>query len=108
MNQTHIADQLLTVSTALAGLILVFLGNSIAGYASYDAVQQASVRSQYRVRTALAIAGFVAALISALCALRFYWIHSLVFIHWSVGSFVFSLGCALVCAAITLSDLYGD
>lgn len=108
MDYAHIADQLLTVSTALAGLILVFLGNSISGYASYDAVQQASVRSKYRVRTALAVVGFVAALVSALGALRFYWIHSLTFIHWSVGSFLLALGCALVCAAITLCDLYGD
>jgi hypothetical protein len=44
MDATHIADQVLTASTALAGLLLIFLGNAAAGIDGYTPLQRTAYR----------------------------------------------------------------
>lgn len=63
--QSTLINQLFSGGTALAGLILVFLGSIFASYESYDAQAKASVRDKYRKRAQIAFGGFIAALISA-------------------------------------------
>jgi len=93
--------------TALAGLILVFLGSSINAFDSYGAAEQAAVRGRFRLRALIAIGGLLSSLLSAGMAL----LHEL-----SPGACSFSasllfislaglLLLALACLAV--SDLYG-
>jgi len=52
-------------ATALAGLILVFLGSVLAAFESYEEVAKSAVRSKYRWRARLSLGGFLAALLAA-------------------------------------------
>jgi hypothetical protein len=57
MDATHIADELLTASTALAGLILVFVGSAVSGYDGYGAEQQQAVKAKYQRQGWLGFSG---------------------------------------------------
>jgi hypothetical protein len=65
---SSIASDVITASTALAGLLLVFLGGLVSAYQSYDAEQQPSVRAGYRGKAWFAFAGFLFALLSGALA----------------------------------------
>jgi hypothetical protein len=97
MDASHIADELLTASTALAGLILVFVGNAVSGWDSYGAQQQHAVRRKYQRRGWFGFSGFAAALGSAVLALLYNWAAVPCVIFVSAGLFVISLG--VVCFA---------
>lgn len=73
MHAEHVANQVLAAGAALAGLLLVFLSNALAGYAGYDRAAQESVRDQFRRRGWLAFSAFSCALTSCLLVLSFYW-----------------------------------
>jgi uncharacterized membrane protein len=56
--------------TALAGLILVFLGGVLSAFDSFDGnAKTLAIRRKYKHRARLAFAGFIAALLTAGCAL---------------------------------------
>jgi hypothetical protein len=105
MDASHIADQLLTASTALAGLVLVFLSNVISGFDSYDPREKASVRPRFRFRARFGLAGFGAALLSALASLVYYWICWGWLVDASAGLLVLSLFIALAAAFISTKDI---
>lgn len=54
-----VASDLVSAGTAFAGLILVFLGVTLAAWDSYGAVQQKSVRWKFRRRGLESLLGFV-------------------------------------------------
>ena len=62
---SHLSDQLLAGGTALAGLILVFLGSTLTSFESYDATQQDTVRFIYQRRAVLAFLGFLCSIVAA-------------------------------------------
>src|SRR5262245_16402126 len=97
MDASHIADELLTASTALSGLILVFIGNAANGYDSYDATQQGAVRGKYQRQGWLGFSGFLAALLSALLALFYNWAQVACIVYGSATLFLISL--VVVCVA---------
>jgi len=93
----HIADDLLTASTALAGLIFLFIGTTIGRWDSYSAQQQKAVRRKYQLRGWFGLLGFAAALASAVLALLFNWASFTAIVYASAGFFLVSLG--VVCFA---------
>jgi hypothetical protein len=105
MNAAHVADQVLTAATALAGLILVFLGNVVSSYESYDPQAKSSVRARFRWRGWFAFSGFAAALVSALLALAHNWQPENWLVVVAVGLLVASLACAFVAAIIQVLDI---
>lgn len=74
--QASVMDQVFTGSTALAGLILVFLGGIYTAYDGYDATSQRAVKDRFVFRVWLTFVGFFLALVSAGLALSFNWGHS--------------------------------
>lgn len=60
-------------ATALAGLVLVFLGALATAYDSYQPQEKNSVKARYQKRVWFAFAGFVLALLSACFALFAKW-----------------------------------
>lgn len=73
MDATHIADQVLTASVALAGLLLVFLSNTIAEFERYSTTQQATVLPKFQRRGWFAFGGFCISLCAAGSVLIYYW-----------------------------------
>lgn len=69
-----IAGEVAGSATALAGLILVFIGAVSASFHSYGKVAQAAIRGRYQRRVWFAFAGFSLALVSALLALAAKWL----------------------------------
>jgi|HubBroStandDraft_6_1064221.scaffolds.fasta_scaffold630498_3 hypothetical protein len=102
---THIADQVLTASTALAGLLLVFLSNAVAGFEGFDTTARRAVRTKYRVRGWLGFAAFTAALLSAALSLLFYWDKSKGTVIASAALLLLSLVLGLIAAFIAARDI---
>jgi len=103
---THIADQVLTASTALAGLLLVFVSNALAGFEGFDPVARRAVRMKYRVRGWLGFAAFTAALLSAVLSLLFYYDKAKETVIASVALLLLSLLLGLVAAFIAARDIH--
>jgi hypothetical protein len=61
--------------TALAGLVLVFLGAISTAFDSYGRVDRNSARQKYRPRARLALGGFGSSLCAAALALGAHWGH---------------------------------
>jgi hypothetical protein len=69
MDAPHIADQLLTASTALAGLLLLFLSGVTSGYESLAPQARRAARNHFGFRGWLGFVGFSVALLSTLSSL---------------------------------------
>ena len=64
-----VSGDIAAAATALAGLILVYLGALAASYSAYDAEFQSAVRPSYRRHAWLAFWGLVVGLVAAAMAL---------------------------------------
>jgi hypothetical protein len=103
---TALNEQLVTAGTALAGLILVFLGSTLAAFEGYDATQRHSVKVKYQRRALVAFFGFLCSLSGATAGI-------VALLRpgdcWSAVGLTF-LGLAflltLALAALVLSDLW--
>jgi hypothetical protein len=69
LNPHDVAGDIAAGGTALAGLILVFMGAVSNGFGSYSTTQQDSVRTKYRLKIWFAFLGFLASIASAGLAL---------------------------------------
>jgi hypothetical protein len=105
MDATHIADQVLTASTALAGLLLVAIGANATAYESYDAQSKPAVWGRFARRGWLAFAGFALSIFSALSALVYYWHESPCLIDVSAIALGAALSIALFAALISAMDI---
>jgi hypothetical protein len=74
-NAVEVSGDVVTASTALAGLILVFLGATSTSYDTYEPTERGTVRGRYQRRAWFAFIGFALALASALLALIGKWFH---------------------------------
>lgn len=72
-NSLALAGDVLAGATALAGLILVYLGSLAAGYATYDTTQQPAVRPSFQRRAWFGFAGLAVAIAAAVLALGGKW-----------------------------------
>lgn len=79
-------------ATALAGLILVFLGATSTVFSSYTKEEQRAVRSRFQRRAWFAFIGFALALLSAALALVGKWLHQ----ECAALTAVFTFGAALI------------
>jgi hypothetical protein len=63
-NAVEVAGDVAAVSSAVAGLTLVFVGAISASYDSYEKSEQSSIRSRYQRRAWFAFAGLALAILS--------------------------------------------
>lgn len=87
----ELASDIISGGTALAGLILVYLGAIASGYDSYEKPQQAAVRSAYRRRAWIGFAGIAISFSAAALGLVGKWMSS----GWTVAA-----GAALLFLAL--------
>jgi len=105
VDATHILDQVFNGSTALAGLILVFLGVVLAGYESYDATEKPGVRCRYQRRGYLTFAGFLAALVSAWLAMLTNWVQSPILTYGALVTLGLAFLLLVVVAFMAVRDI---
>jgi hypothetical protein len=106
LHAQEIAGDLAAAATALAGLMLVFMGAVSTAFDAYSTEQQDAVRSRYRWRIWLAFAGFLTSLASATLALVGKWQECPSLVRDSLyilllGAFVI----AVIAALLTAKDI---
>lgn len=74
MDGITVAAEVVTAGTALAGLILIYIGSLASGYGAYSAVEQKAVRARFLARAWLAFIGFFLALVAAAFAIIGKWV----------------------------------
>lgn len=105
MDKNSLIGLLFSGGTALAGLILVFLGAALSGYESYDRTAKTAVRSQYRWRGGIALAGFILAMLSALVAFAANWLPYSCLLPISAVCFTASFVVVLIVAIKAVGDI---
>ena len=92
-----LSGDVIAAGTALAGLILVYLGSVAAGYASFETTQQPSVRSAYQRRAWFAVTGIILSIAASGTAIAAKWLANVCI----AGASVVTLALALIWAAVT-------
>lgn len=92
-------------STALGGLLLVFIGAIAAGYASYDAEAQDVVRGRFRTRAWAGFTGFFLALLAAGSALVGKVLECDVWVEWAAGFVAASFIVAILAAGLSVLEI---
>src|SRR5262245_40084696 len=101
----EVTGDLAAAGTALAGLILVYLGAVAVRYESLDATSRTERRGYYRRHARLAFVGIVSALTTVLFALIAKAQQSDALTHLSAAALIVSLGIAVVAAYWTLNAI---
>ena len=92
-------------ATALAGLILVFLGGIINAYESYAPSERKSVRKKFRSRAFVSFIGFLFAILSSLSALALFYFDSLILENFSVATVLISFAFAIALAVQAVKEI---
>jgi hypothetical protein len=100
-----ILDEVFAGATALAGLILVFLGAVFTSYDSYQPDQQADVAAKYKNRALISLIGFLSALVSASLALGAHWFPRVWIIYGSISTLGLSFILIACVAVIAVRDI---
>jgi hypothetical protein len=90
--------------TALAGLILVFLGGVLSAYDSYSAVAKQAVRPKYKRRAKIGLAGFIFAMSSAILAFMANWLLS----SWLIPTSIACLAASFMLVLLSAIQAVGD
>ena len=101
----EVAGDIAAASTALAGLLLVFLGAVANSFDSFDPVSQPAVLGKYQRRGWLVFTGFVMSLIAASASLTGKWVSSPTLVIISAAALGLSLLVILVAALLTAKDI---
>jgi hypothetical protein len=105
VDPSDIAGDVITGATALAGLILVYLGSIATGYGSYDVTQQHSVMAAYQRRAWFGFVGFVLALLAAAAALVGKWWDLDCLTTVAAVVLLFSFGLGIATALLTVLEV---
>ncbi len=105
MESDTLASQLLPAATALAGLILVFLGGVFNAYESYDTEQKSAVRAKYQLRGWLAFSGFVLALFAAAVAWLVQSGNITAWLNLAASALALSFLLLIVVAALAMKEV---
>jgi hypothetical protein len=92
-------------ATALAGLILVFLGGIVNAYETYDTAEKKAVRKKFRKRAWLSFVGFLFAIFSALSALSLVYFDSLLLEQFSFVTVLVSFGFVIALALLAVKEI---
>jgi hypothetical protein len=76
MNGLNVSGEVVTAGTALAGLILIYIGSLVTAFGAYQPAEQKAVRLKFLGRAWIAFVGFAFSLLSAGLAVLGKWISS--------------------------------
>lgn len=101
MTALDIADAIVGAATATAGLILVFLGATLASFERFSSEAQSSVKQHYQWRGQVAFVGLIVAVAASVFGLVAKWMGA---VGLAVAAFVLlTISLALVVYAAYLS-----
>jgi hypothetical protein len=88
----EVSGDIVAAATALAGLVLVFLGATSTSYESYPSIMKDTrVRARFRRRAWFGFTGFVLALLAVGLALIAKWLHCEWAANWALAFFAVAL-----------------
>ena len=105
IDPSDIAGDVAAGATALAGLLLVYLGSLATGFGSYDTTQQHSVRASFQRRAWFGFIGLVFAIVAAALALLGKWINVDEMTSVAAVLLLFSFGWGIVTALLTVQEI---
>lgn len=105
MDGTAVSQEVVGAATALAGLILIYIGVLVSTYGSFQPQEQRSVRSKFRVRAWLAFVGFSLAILSAMLGVLGKWLSSPCTGNASVVALLVAFGWTLFAAIQTIREI---
>ena len=100
-----IGSDVVTGSTALGGLQLVFLGAVVSDYNSFDTTQQSAVIGKHRPRAWQSVAGVLFCLASTLLALYGKWLEAPMMTYASILFLSVAIFSACISAIKTAMDV---
>jgi hypothetical protein len=101
----NLAGDVIAAGTALAGLILVYLGSVVAGYERFDKPQQPSVRPIYQRRAWFAVAGIVFSIGASGTAVLGEWLANSDMANASIVILALALIWAVITAFLIASEV---
>lgn len=105
MNGISVAGEVASAATALAGLILVYLGSISASYGSYDHTQKGAVRVSHQRRAWLAFVGFIISLLAAIFAVLSKWLPCETLADVAVITLFLAFISAAISALVTVMEI---
>jgi len=105
MGADKLAEYLFAGGTALAGLVLVFLGGVFTAYDGFDAEQRSFVRGRYLLRAWLGFAGLAGALGAATGAVVASWVAQPIFLRVGTAALGISFVVLLVMSLWAIRDM---
>jgi hypothetical protein len=100
-----LGSDVITAGTALAGLVLVFVGALSTSFDSYDPTEKKSVRLRYQTRLWFAFTGFSCAVGAALLAILGKWIENECLAFGSLSLLLAAFAFVVVTALIAVRDV---
>ena len=97
LNGISVVSEVVGAATALAGLILVYLGSLVASFASFAPQEKRSVRAKHQRRAWLAFAARLLSLLAALLGVLAKWLPC----EWVADTAVILLFVSFVGASLT-------
>ena len=105
MENASVAGDVVAAASALAGLILVYLGALVTGYSSYHPQERKSVRASHVRRARVAVGGVASSLLAASLALVGKWQAVPRLVDASVILVLVSLACGIVITYLTKREI---
>ena len=105
MDGAAVSEEVVGAATALAGLILIYIGTQAASFGSYNAQEQKTVRGRFQKRAWLAFVGFVLALMAAALGVIGKWIGSACTSNVSVWALLAAFAWALFATVQTVREI---
>lgn len=105
MDGIAVAGEVVGASTALAGLILVYMGSLATGFGAFQPQEQKSVRGRYLTRAWIAFVGMAFALTAAALGVLGKWFASECIANASVIFLLIAFIWGVVIAVLTVREI---
>ncbi|MCB0118005.1 MAG: hypothetical protein H6634_07755 [Anaerolineales bacterium] len=105
MDTGTLVNMLFSGGTALAGLILVFLGGVINAYESFEPTAREFVQPKYRLRAWISLIGFLFSILSALSALAWYWMNLPILTYISLTAILIAFAVLIAIAILAVKEV---
>jgi hypothetical protein len=102
----EVSGDIVAAATALAGLVLVFLGATSTSYESYDPIMRdRAIRKRFRRRAWFGFIGFALSLLAVFFALIGKWLHQECSALAALAFFTIALLWILIAAVLSVRDI---
>jgi len=105
MDGISASGETVTAATALAGLILVYLGTLANGFSTFQPAEKKTVREKYKRRASFACIGIIFGLVSAALGVLGKWLPNENCADLSIVFLLVTFGWCVVVAILTSKEI---